>query len=542
MDLEANSSPKKLKIKFGSVLVCVFFVLFLSDCVDQRCYEQADCIAPKICGPKGKCVFECITASDCATGFTCEGNICIPISSSPITCPNDMVAVADTFCIDRYEASRPDATKISAGIDDSLARSVAGVIPWQVVSNAVAEKACSASGKRLCTPEEWQLACSGPDRTAYSYGNTYQPAICNGLDTFGINYFHLMPTGSFQQCTNEWGVFDLNGNLWEHVAGGGDQTVRGGAYNCIDSAKLHRCDYVPGSWTPSARGFRCCLSSSPTNDRGDSSDSGFKDSNSSNTTSDTGGGCINEDIKRILDVNIDANTGTNRDAGANNGDMRTADADANVSAGCPSNMVVIGEKFCIDVYEASRADATASYGGISSVASARAGVIPWFPVTLAEARAGCESMGKRLCRPNEWFEACQGPAMSIYAYGNSYDPVICNGLDSFCDCSSSACAGLTNCPYPHCYNQPSTTESGGPCGGNFHVMPTGSFPACTNAYGVFDVNGNVWEIVDTSDDLEHYRGGAYNCSDSELFQRCDYDATWNPSAKGFRCCKDWKMP
>lgn len=46
----------------------------------------------------------------------------------------------------------------------SRASSVAGVMPWQVASNAVAAQACVASGKRLCQPEEWQLACAGPDR------------------------------------------------------------------------------------------------------------------------------------------------------------------------------------------------------------------------------------------------------------------------------------------------------------------------------------------------------------------------------------------
>jgi formylglycine-generating enzyme required for sulfatase activity len=55
---------------------------------------------------------------------------------------------------------------------------------------------------------------------------------------------------------------------------------------------------------------------------------------------------------------------------------------------------------------------------------------------------------------------------------------------------------------------------------------------------VYDINGNVWELADTNDGLEHFRGGAYNCSDSEALHRCDHDGTWGPSARGFRCCKD----
>ena len=147
-------------------------------------------------------------------------------------------------------------------------------------------------------------------------------------------------------------------------------------------------------------------------------------------------------------------------------------------------------------------------------------------------------MGKRLCRADEWRVACQGPTVSVYAYGSTYDPITCNGIDTYCHCSAPACSALTSCPYPHCYNQASAAEIGGPCGAGFRVMPTGSFPACVNSAGVMDLNGNVWEIVDSQDGLEHFRGGAFNCGDSELLHRCDYDAIWNPSARGFRCCKD----
>jgi len=36
---------------------------------------------------------------------------------------------------------------------------------------------------------------------------------------------------------------------------------------------------------------------------------------------------------------------------------------------------------------------------------------------------------------------------------------------------------------------------------------------------------------------EHFRGGAFNCGDSETLHRCDYDADWGLTARGFRCCK-----
>ncbi len=194
---------------------------------------------------------------------------------------------------------------------------------------------------------------------------------------------------------------------------------------------------------------------------------------------------------------------------------------------CPDadGMVSICGVFCIDVYEASRPDATESDEGTDeSMATSRAMVMPWFTgnVSLMNqtvAEAACQAAGKRLCTSAEWQLVCRGPDDLTYSYGDAYDPVTCNGIDTYCSCG----------PSPHCHDS---------CPADFHAMPTGSFPSCTNAYGVYDINGNVWELVTESDGLDHYRGGAYNCGDSEKLHRCDYDATWNPLAKGFRCCAD----
>lgn len=166
---------------------------------------------------------------------------------------------ADVYCIDIYEASRPDASAGSAGSDDAMAMSREGVVPWKVWdNNATADDACKAAGKRLCTPEEWEYACRGPGDTVYAYGDDYEPQTCNGLETFEQEGFHLAPTGSLTECTNGFGVFDMSGNLWEHTSNGDGMTVRGGAYNCYYPETRLRCGYIPGDWVPTALGFRCC--------------------------------------------------------------------------------------------------------------------------------------------------------------------------------------------------------------------------------------------------------------------------------------------
>lgn len=211
-----------------------------------------------------------------------------PDTSPPDTapsdgCPGGMVSVNDAFCIDRFEASRPDASSSSPGVDDSYATSRLGVLPWKVSNQDEARDACEAAGKRLCTEDEWYTTCVGPDETVYSYGDDYEPTTCNGIDAncdchgstseeclceenggpyAGCYYdcggsYGRETTGSRSGCTNEFGVYDINGNLWEYLDSSAEYPVRGGAYNCGNSASYHQCSFVPG-WNPSARGFRCC--------------------------------------------------------------------------------------------------------------------------------------------------------------------------------------------------------------------------------------------------------------------------------------------
>src|SRR3989339_752488 len=77
-------------------------------------------------------------------------------------CPNDMayVSSAGGFCIDKWEASRPDATDSSMGSDTSMAISQAGVIPWVSISQIDSRTACNNAGKRLCSDEEWLAAAN----------------------------------------------------------------------------------------------------------------------------------------------------------------------------------------------------------------------------------------------------------------------------------------------------------------------------------------------------------------------------------------------
>ena len=158
-------------------------------------------------------------------------------------------------------------------------------VPQGYISGDEAEAACAASGKRLCTSEEWLSACRGPDDWLYPYGAEHIEGACNDAYAGGhpvVDYFgtsegvwdteHMNDPGINQQdgtvasggehadCVGPVGAWDLHGNLHEWVADS-EGTFRGGFYadgsingpGCTYSTTAHSRDYHDYS-----TGFRCC--------------------------------------------------------------------------------------------------------------------------------------------------------------------------------------------------------------------------------------------------------------------------------------------
>jgi len=199
-------------------------------------------------------------------------------------CPDDMVEVGK-ICVDRYEASRTDATSSDQGKEAGMAVSKKGVLPW--MENPVTDQvysifktACEAAGKVLCKDSDWVGACQGPEKLTYSWGNSWDREICNNVDTYcddhclkndipesecstfpncGYEYYCFKPavTGEFESCTNFAGVHDINGNMWEITDTGSGYRIRGGAFNCAGASDRLKCTYAAG-WKELYAGFRCC--------------------------------------------------------------------------------------------------------------------------------------------------------------------------------------------------------------------------------------------------------------------------------------------
>ena len=163
--------------------------------------------------------------------------------------PLHSIVKVPAFLIDRFEF--PNRVKNKDG---------SPVLPSAKVTWSAAAEACASVGKRLCTEEEWEKACKGPENTIYSYSDVYDEEMCGN----GVEEIHHL--GQNEACISGYGVADMSGNLSEWTASqpgtkSDRSVVKGGLRNNNQSGS--RCAYRTDesqNFSRSTLGFRCCLS------------------------------------------------------------------------------------------------------------------------------------------------------------------------------------------------------------------------------------------------------------------------------------------
>jgi len=217
-------------------------------------------------------------------------------------CPPDMASIDDRFCVDRYEASLlevlPDGTEAPfspyASVKGHVVRAISepGVFPQGYISEVEATQACAVSGKRLCKAREWKQACMGPAKKRYGYADSSHAGACNDhgrspmvalyanvnlarqdhwdwerMNNPELNQLDgtLAHTGEHSECTNEYGVYDMVGNLHEWVDDP-NGTFQGGYYQDT-TLNGEGCQYVTmaheARYHDYSTGFRCCSDVAP---------------------------------------------------------------------------------------------------------------------------------------------------------------------------------------------------------------------------------------------------------------------------------------
>ena len=164
-----------------------------------------------------------------------------------------MIRISD-FLIDKYEYPN-----------------LQGELPRVDVTWSEAQSLCQATGKRLCSEYEWELACRGPEGQLYGYGSEFESGRChtpNKVDDEWKRGPDKVPSGFFPDCQSSLGVNDMIGNVWEwtdglYSAAENWHVVRGGSW--FHSVNLARADtrygrFLDPDFKLDLIGLRCCRS------------------------------------------------------------------------------------------------------------------------------------------------------------------------------------------------------------------------------------------------------------------------------------------
>ncbi len=213
--------------------------------------------------------------------------------------------------------------------------------------------------------------------------------------------------------------------------------------------------------------------------------------------------------------------------------------------GCPRGMALVGDTgVCMDRWEAflvvvddSGAELPFSPFENPAAHEVRAksapGAVPQGYISGLEAAGACAAAGKRLCKNPEWTRACRGAGNTVYPYGDTREPGVCNdaravhpAVEYF---GTSADWIWSSLGHP-CINQQHDT-----------VDLTGENAGCVDDSGrFFDLMGNLHEWID--DPAGTFRGGYYVDThlngDGCLYTTTAHDTSHWDYSTGFRCCAD----
>lgn len=153
--------------------------------------------------------------------------------------PGKKVVNVKKFSIDTYEVTNAQYKEINKGFEIPAGKEKH---PVAEISWFDAEAYCKAVGKRLPTFSEWEKAARGTDGREFPWGNKFDPAKANTLDSEKNG---SVAVGSLSKGVSPYGAMDMAGNLWEWIDAwdAGEKKYRlsmGGSYfDDADKAKVY---------------------------------------------------------------------------------------------------------------------------------------------------------------------------------------------------------------------------------------------------------------------------------------------------------------
>lgn len=223
------------------------------------------------------------------------------------------------------------------------------------------------------------------------------------------------------------------------------------------------------------------------------------------------------------------------------------------SVRCPAGMALVGDRVCMDRWEATlsrlvngKEEAWSPFHAVDEVE--KPGQFPFFAKTAPgkkpqayisgrQAELSCRAAGKRLCTTPEWEMGCRGAAKLQFPYGNERRANVCNDTvrERHPVIEATNAKGifgdkvwLDGMNLPEINQMPDT------------LALTGSHEECVSSEGVFDMVGNLHEWVADADGT--FRGGFYmdttHNGDGCSYKTSAHDFNYHDYSTGFRCCSD----
>ncbi len=179
------------------------------------------------------------------------------------------VTLSSPFFLGRYEVTQEQWSAVM-GDNPSRYLECGGDCPVETVNRVrieeFLERLSSSSGERLRLPTEaeWEYACRAGNQTAFGIGDAISSASAN-FD--GRTPHPGAPSGPFVASTtpvgmyapNAWGLYDMNGNVWEWCADEHCPYSEDPAVDPVNECGAELVVIRGGSWYYGADSARCGL-------------------------------------------------------------------------------------------------------------------------------------------------------------------------------------------------------------------------------------------------------------------------------------------
>lgn len=425
----------------------------------------------------------------------------------------------------------------------------------------MAKTYCEWRGAQLPTEAQWEKAARGTDGRTYSWGNQFEGDYTNFCDkncpfdwadkNINDGYEDTAPVGYYLDDISPYGIYDMTGNVSEWVADwydiiyyrnspesnplgpdssrGYGRVIRGGSWRTPtqsqdlgDLLRVSRRNTVPPDFLDSDIGFRCTRTLTEVT-QPNATTVPTQITSSLNMEGDM---VDNHGVPMMLVPEGEFKMGSN-DGNSNAQPVHTVYLDAYYID--KYEVTNAFYKTCVDAGTCNPPTNISAFGADDYYGNVKFGNYPVIYVNWDMAKTYCEWRGAQLPTEAQWEKAARGTDERIYPWGDAL-----------------AC---------HVANVGGGADFG--CPG--HPRPVGSYEDVVSPYGVYDMVGNVTEIVNDWFGQDYYshsslsnplgpdtgeykvgRGGSYftNADFSNTYSRFFISASESSNQYGFRCAKD----